>query len=1011
MATYVNDLRLTELATGEGSGTWGTTTNTNLELIGEALGYATQQAFGSDADTTTTVADGVSDPARAMYYKVTSAVSLTATRTLTIAPNTLSRVMFIENATTGSQSIAISQGSGANVTIATGKTAVVYLDGAGATAAVVDAMAGVDPGVTDTLAEVLVAGNTSGGTNIELSTTDKVQFRDTAIYINSSADGQLDIVADTEVQIATTTVDLNGILDVSGNTTLGADVTFTGASYNAVWDSSDSALEFADNAKAIFGAGSDLQIYHDATSNIIDSSAATLAIQAPQFVVQDDTGAKNIIWVTQPAASVFDVRLSYDGSTKLATTATGIDVTGTVTTGDIYVGAGSATSPSVQMNDTNSGLFAPAGNTIAFSTAGGERVRIDASGNVGIGTTSPSSYYATTLVVDAPDEDGITVVSPTTGRGYLAFADGTSGSSQYRGYFGYDHANDSLQIATAGAEAMRIDASGNVGIGTSTNLANGTLNVESNGTSVLQARSDTAGVNDGDTTVVVSRALNSTAGKWANAIYRGYSHAWSYGTNAATNEAMRIDSSGNVGIGTDSPNGNSQLHIAHAGAAQLRIEDTTSAGTCAINFSDALDGNVGQILYSHADNSLAIKTNDSERMRIDTSGNVGIGTDSPSSVLSVKSDINNNVNNGILFEAADSTNKLLQLYENSVGECYMGFYQADVQTALIRTNGASYFNGGSVGIGTTSPATTLHVENDASTSEIIRIGSSTVTHNTGLYMRTTGTAGISWGTGGALAFYGSGAGSAERMRIDSSGNLLVGKTSASGSTVGGEIRATGAVLAVCDGDFAGYFNRKTSDGEIVRFVKDTTTVGSIGVDNNDNFYIGATTSGHSGFYFGNTNVAPMAAGTKVDNTIDLGSSSTRFKDLYLSGGAYLGGTAAANKLDDYEEGTFSGTVDGTTYSGEYTKVGNLVTISCYYDCSAATNNRIAIVPFACSGVVSTQNSGAGITASSSATHPEGTSACVFGTTANVYAYSYARATLGTPSTGNGSFQFTYYTTE
>ena len=135
----------------------------------------------------------------------------------------------------------------------------------------------------------------------------------------------------------------------------------------------------------------------------------------------------------------------------------------------------------------------------------------------------------------------------------------------------------------------------------------------------------------------------------------------------------------------------------------------------------------------------------------------------------------------------------------------------------------------------------------------------------------------------------------------------------------------------------------------------------------------------------------------------------------IPAGVTLGTTAgtynADNTLDDYEEGVFSGTVDGTTYSGEYTKVGNLVTISCYYDCSAATNNRIAIVPFACSGVVSTQNSGAGITASTSATHPEGTSACVFGTTANVYAYSYARATLGTPSTGNGSFQFTYYTTE
>ena len=140
MATYVNDLRLKEITTGDESGTWGTSTNTNLELIGEALAYGTQDCFSSDADATTTVADGATDPARSMYFKVTSSATLSATRTLTIAPNTVSRVMWIENATTGSQSIAISQGSGANVTIATGKTKIVYLDGAGSGAAVVDAL-------------------------------------------------------------------------------------------------------------------------------------------------------------------------------------------------------------------------------------------------------------------------------------------------------------------------------------------------------------------------------------------------------------------------------------------------------------------------------------------------------------------------------------------------------------------------------------------------------------------------------------------------------------------------------------------------------------------------------------------------------------------------------------------------------------------------------------------------------------------------------------------------------
>ena len=82
----------------------------------------------------------------------------------------------------------------------------------------------------DTLAEVLAIGNTTGGTDVAVSTDDKVQFRDAAIYINSSADGQLDIVADTEIQIAATTVDLNGNLDVSGTALVTGVLTATATS-------------------------------------------------------------------------------------------------------------------------------------------------------------------------------------------------------------------------------------------------------------------------------------------------------------------------------------------------------------------------------------------------------------------------------------------------------------------------------------------------------------------------------------------------------------------------------------------------------------------------------------------------------------------------------------------------------------------------------------------------------------------------------------------------------------
>jgi hypothetical protein len=179
MATYVNNLRLKEITTGDEDGTWGTSTNTNLELIGEALGYNTQDCFATDANATTTVADGATDPARAFYFKVTSSATLTATRTLTIAPNTVSRVMFIENATTGSQSIEISQGSGANVTIPTGEAKVVYLDGAGATAAVVDALNLVDigdgtvtsVGGTGTVNGITLTGTVTSSGNLTLGGT------------------------------------------------------------------------------------------------------------------------------------------------------------------------------------------------------------------------------------------------------------------------------------------------------------------------------------------------------------------------------------------------------------------------------------------------------------------------------------------------------------------------------------------------------------------------------------------------------------------------------------------------------------------------------------------------------------------------------------------------------------------------------------------------------------------------------------------------------------------------
>jgi len=230
-------------------------------------------------------------------------------------------------------------------------------------------------------------------------------------------------------------------------------------------------VTFQDNGKATFGAGDDLQIYHNATSNIIDSSAATLAIQAPQFVVQDATGAKNMVWVPQNGGA-YEVQLSHDGSTKLTTTSTGIDVTGNVTmaTGGSIVAGGA--------ND----LILNAGESgtpdIYLQSGSSTKVKIEGSnGNVGIGTSSPSSQLhisstgATTATIEAGGGGDavldIKAAEASGGESIIRFSDSVSGVG-FITYAQNDGGSDYMRFGTASTERMRIDSSGNVLVGTTT---------------------------------------------------------------------------------------------------------------------------------------------------------------------------------------------------------------------------------------------------------------------------------------------------------------------------------------------------------------------------------------------------------------------------------------------------------------------------------------------------------------------------------------------------------------
>jgi len=344
--------------------------------------------------------------------------------------------------------------------------------------------------------------------------------------------------------------------------------------------------------------------------------------------------------------------------------------------GTLKFQAGTAAAPSItRFENENTGIFFPAADTIAFSKGGAEAMRIDSSGNVGVGTTSPSAQIhvngigSNSRFYTNGDAVGGTLFLQNTGDGsggQILFGTQQGVTSGIKGFTvnGTGPAGHLIfqTRSTSGnvLERMTIDSSGNVGIGTAIPATQ--LQINSSATTYsdqLRIRN----TNYGNADIGVGSGIMAIATDNANITFHTSSNLGTTGSAVPSNERLRIDTNGNVGIGTTSPVNKISVESSGANSSEIDISLVSGTGNkeCIVNFGKNLattDRYLGRIFYQVDNNVMGFNTNNTERLRIDSSGNVGIGT-SPSGRLHVAA-----AQNQMLFQSTTLTNFLLNSYAN-----------------------------------------------------------------------------------------------------------------------------------------------------------------------------------------------------------------------------------------------------------------------------------------------------------------------------------------------------------
>jgi hypothetical protein len=590
-STYTTNLGIEKIATGEQSGTWGSTTNTNLDLIDQAVNGIVQITVAATGSTGSpnalTITNGSASDGRNKFIDFYSPTDLGGTVYYQLDPNDAEKIAFVRNSLGGGQTLVLFQGTynaSNDVEVPNGVDMLVKFDGTGASATVtnvfeklqVNALSVNDGNITN-VGDIALDSISADGTQIDIDITDNTASAFTIsegannyIEITTTDGSELITVSKNSTFAGTTIADLGVVttVDINGGTIDG--VTIGGASAGA-----GTFTTLNTTGAVVFneaGADVDFRVEGDTDANLLFVDASTDNVGIGTSSPKSDDGG-NKLEISNNANTVVTLTATNDTTPLLNFRSNAVDRL------------------SIQSSSNFGANFLVRSNQdMRFGTNNTERLRIDSSGNVGIGTTSPDASMGPGLHIKSVSGNSL-ILEKDTGAAIQFRSD----ASTIRATIGGINGADGLTIATGAAqtERLRITSAGNVGLGNtpSATSASGYTAFELGANAGTGLTGNNGDLYINENAYVSGGAWKYAASSIASAQYNLSSgaHKWfiaAAGTannNITWTQAMTLDATGNLLVGSTTSSltsGDGFVFTPDANVAGAKTGYATDTQTC-----------------------------------------------------------------------------------------------------------------------------------------------------------------------------------------------------------------------------------------------------------------------------------------------------------------------------------------------------------------------------------------------------------------------------------------------